>query len=322
MKIMAIKQPHGYYIYQQDFSSWFLQNLFINGEHPVSTFTDDWFFVPEKPTKIEEEKSQPNINFRYELIDPSMQSEKISLSFKKEEVIQLDEGNYSVWKEEYRHLQSLYKLVSDPQPTIMVEIPFKLVELYEADHEAQKPVDFSYPVKSGPYKEVDTITNERLKHRLLDEMYVSDLYLHEKPCRISSKNLYNIIREHVNRNINSQYAVVTSNYDFCFTVKKRLKLADPIKYTVNINSDRKRAKPKYVERYTVDRDVEIFNMTSREDAYKGYQILPDLEAASEIELKEKIDEYLADLMEFINAPLIDCPCCNGTGAVVPELRKP
>ena len=323
LNLYAIKQPKGYYIYTKDYNSeYYFRDVYINGEIPVASFVRDWFYVPTKPEKIEKEKSQPNTNFRYELIDVSMQSEKIPFSFTKEEVIKLDEDGYTVWKEEYRHLQSLYKLYSDPQPDIMVEIPFKLIELFDADHEATEKTHFAYPARQGTWSKMDEITDKNIKHRLSDEMYLPDLYLHEKPCKLLSPDLYEIIREHVKRNINSQYATVTSDYDFCFTVKKRLAIAEPIKYTVDVNSGKKRAKHKYVDRYIDSREVEIFNMTPSTKAYNNYQVLPDLEAANETELKQKLDDYLNDLLSFINEPLVDCSCCKGRGAIIPEVRKP
>ncbi|MFK5882928.1 MAG: hypothetical protein QM489_01155 [Candidatus Izemoplasma sp.] len=44
------------------------------------------------------------------------------------------------------------------------------------------------------------------------------------PCEISSQDLYNIIRERVKQNINYENAAITSDYDFCFTVKRKLQV--------------------------------------------------------------------------------------------------
>jgi protoporphyrinogen oxidase len=50
--------------------------------------------------------------------------------------------------------------------------------------------------------------------------------------------------------------------------------------------------------------------------YKGYTPIKEVCAESEDELKEKVDNYLEKLMEFINKPVKDCPNCKGNGVIL------
>jgi len=40
------------------------------------------------------------------------------------------------------------------------------------------------------------------------------------------------------------------------------------------------------------------------------------------DLKEKIDFYCQNLMEFINTPIEDCPHCKGAGVIIPKREIP
>lgn len=56
-------------------------------------------------------------------------------------------------------------------------------------------------------------------------------------------------------------------------------------------------------------------MTHQNEQYKGYPIIPEMCANNENELKEKVDKWLENLIEFINEPLCQCPQCKGLGYV-------
>jgi hypothetical protein len=56
----------------------------------------------------------------------------------------------------------------------------------------------------------------------LERMLTPEFALHERPCSITSKQTYDIVRYYVKENIDPKQAEVTSDYDFCFTVKKKV----------------------------------------------------------------------------------------------------
>lgn len=143
-----------------------------------------------------------------------------------------------------------------------------------------------------------------------------DIVLASKPTTISGDEFYKLIRHHVKMNINPLYAHVTSDYDFCFTVKKKLAI-DPITNVLDGRSGRQR-KPRPYTVVTKDREVEVFEMTPPSEKYRGYTPIYGITARNHAELKKKVDEFLDNLMELINEPIESCRSCKGTGVIEPR----
>lgn len=110
-------------------------------------------------------------------------------------------------------------------------------------------------------------------------------------------------------NINGKYATITSDYDFCFTVKKVI-YHTPEKYTVNIS----KRKPKYETRYRRNREIVIFESAPK--PYNNYTVQKSISGENHKDLEMKVDKYLKDLIEEINKPLIECECCKGMGVIL------
>ena len=146
MKIVAVKTKKGYYITDDLESTEYFKSklgiLFFDGKKPSPTFLKNWYFITAQPTKLERLVSQPDINHRYELIDKSMVSDKIPLVFQSNNVLTED----GEWTTAYKHLKSLYKFASDPQPDILKDIEFTFEVILELD-EIQRFNGFSYPVQ-------------------------------------------------------------------------------------------------------------------------------------------------------------------------------
>jgi len=319
-KIIALKSTKGFYISEDiaGYNSSHIGDYFFNGEKPEKTFKKEWFFVNKEPKKIEKEVKQPNINYRFEIID-SNSFPNLNKVYKKEDVVieepcYENEYNYT-YTEEFKKIFSLYELKSDEQPDVMESIDFECVIIGEVeDIKESKP--FSYEVYAGGFisKGTTQITNESVIRRLFDEIAVPSILLHEKPCKLTSKQSFDIVRYYVKRNIDAKYAEVSSDYDFCFSVFKVIGLAEKEDYTVNINVMSKR-KPKYETRYRNTRKVQVFEMTYSPENYKGYTPIPCFEGKDEEDLNNNIEKFLEDLMKKINAPLVDCPHCKGMGVI-------
>lgn len=323
MNIVAIKHPNGYYISINQMSD--LAKYLVNGEPVKPTFNREWGLVSSLPEKIQKYEGQPRINHRYVLRDKQMESDKIPLEFKRDDVAVYEDYDWR-FKDEYAHLRSLYEAVSDPQPDILADVEFKIESIIEMDHEAKEETKFSYPVYRTKWTSdgLTNITNERLRLRLIDEITVPSIYKGERPCKLSSKETYQIIRQHVIQHLDRKVAAITSDFDFCFTVKKNITLAVPEKFQVNVNlwdninrigTKRKKKPAKYEDRYRHTRQVEVFEMTSEEDKYKGYTPIPGIEGVDTEDIKRKMDAYLADLMDFLNEPVQECEHCKGLGVV-------
>jgi hypothetical protein len=71
-------------------------------------------------------------------------------------------------------------------------------------------------------------------------------------------------------------------------------------------------KQKLVKRYRDKRDVVIFEMCPAK-VYSGYTPIAPFKGKNQKDLQKVIKKYLKDLMEMINAPVVDCPHCKGSG---------
>lgn len=290
-----------------------LLNYLIDGHKPKLSFHEKWVCVDSEPKKIERFVSQPNINYRYELIDLTLISDKFPAVFKREDVAEYDDG--WVWKSGFSHLQSLYREVSDKQDDLIQEVEFTIKNIVRFD-EIKKMNGFSYPVQRTQWSSEGFInlTQESVSYELIDQLVNPDIVLPMRPAHITSNQSYKIVRKFIQDNIDPKVAVITSDYDFCFTVKKKIS-CDPIPYKVDLNAWKRRSKPKYDTRYRNHREITVFEMTHEEYNYKGYKPIPGFKGENIEQLKNNIDEYLQNLIKEINRPLADCPNCKGLGVL-------
>ena len=149
---------------------------------------------------------------------------------------------------------------------------------------------------------------------MLDKMIFPEIIIHSRPCSLDSKQVYDITRQYIIDNINKDIAKITSNYDFCFEVKKIIKRVEPKTYeTYNIFARTKKARSKTHYKVSEYKEIQIFEMTNENEKYKGYTPISAIYANNENELKEKLDDFLEDLINFINTPIEECEHCKGTG---------
>jgi len=156
-----------------------------------------------------------------------------------------------------------------------------------------------------------------VSYDLLDELQLPDILLPLRPSGLTSLQTYKIIRKHVQDNINPKAAIITSDYNFCFTVQRKINI-EPIKYTYDANNsifNKRKRKQKIVTAYRNDRKVVLFEMTNDKDNYQGYTPIQGFHGNNIKELKENIDRYLSELMEIINKETKDCPLCGGHGII-------
>lgn len=320
LKLIGIKSNAGIYITAENsinvnYYQSTLEYYLYNGNPPVFTFHKDWIFVEKELISVSKKYPRQATNFRYELTDKSFQSDKIPLVLSIGDI----EGEYDweaeeqIYDKKYSSIRSLYNKVNDWEEEKLIEVPFELKILLEID-EIKTPQNWSYNTKVG------NVANDHVNYQMFDKIFFPSLIIHERPCKLTSRQTYEIVREFVKRNINPQFARVTSDYDFCFTVKKIVPLAKPYSFqTETTNSTKRRPKFKTID--VKSTEIEIFNMTSSEDKYNGYTIIEGFEGKNQDDLKENIDNYLKELIEKINEPLKQCECCNGVGYILNNLQK-
>lgn len=296
LQLIAIKTNNNFFVSDNiNGESYFHTNidtLLFDGEKPKTTYKKDWFKLKHEPTKIERELPEKQINRRYELKE-GFQETKLTPKTINESYI----DEYS----EYYEVKGLYDLKYDTVPTGFEEIPFEINIVEEIN---------------GNFEIVKEEFN--VKYNLIDRIQTHPVLLPTKPCYLTKEESYKIIRNHVKANINPKYARVTSDYDFCFTVEKVIELYKPQEYEIDINRSYPRRKPKYEKRYKTARSVKIYEVAPKE--YQKYPVVKPFYGENYEDLKKNINQFLDELMEFINEPVVDCEHCKGRGVILNENR--
>lgn len=325
--ILAIKTKDCYYITAESESNNFyfqsgLNGLFFDGVEPEKTYHAKWLKIYQYPVRAYRLQSQPNTNYRFELIDKNLESEKIPLVFQVEHVTYYSEDDgCRYWHEKYKHLQSLYEEKSDPQPPKEVDVPFEFKIILEIDN-IKEYEQFCYIADNTKWADDVKlkITNQNVQHQIIDRILFPEPLLPSRPCKLSSKESFGIIREYVKNNINPQVAEITSDYDFSFVVAKKIKLANPYthKWEIKTSKNKSYRPPKYNSRYIEHKSIQVFEMTHDEKNWQGMTVIPGFEGTDHEDLKNNIDTYLKELITKINEPLQYCPHCNGCGVILNE----
>lgn len=323
--IEGIETNSGIYIRNKSsYHSSQLIPLYFDEVNPINSEHINWCKIDKVPVSIKKLIKGVNINFRYEILDESFVNDVLKKVFIRDEVAEYDDEDYVwIWKSKYSKFQSLYKLVWDISEDSFEEVEFEYIKLMKIDN-LPEITKFSYPAQIGQWRHegLSTVSDNNIIQQELDKIIFPSPLMSVRPCKLSSKHSYDLVREYIKTNIDSKYAEITSDYNFCFTVKKKIHLDSPVGYEVDINNNifsKRKRKPKYVTQYRKSRSVTIFEMTSSNDNYKGYTVLKGFEGTSHKNLAENIENYLTKLINEINKPLVDCPHCKGLG--VTEFNK-
>lgn len=315
LKILCVKTDKGCFIsdcvatsgYDYNYHRSVLENMFFDGKKPTGTYYPNWYYIESYPASIQQEKRGEIVNKRYELREEDLESEKLP------KVISCEE------KDNYKSgvIDTLYTYKYDQMPSYLEDVPCDIQILCEVDG-YNFPPKFEYKaVKRSGFSDCQyTIKNADVKHQMLDKMIFPAVMLHERPCKFTSKQMYDITRQYILEHIDNSVAKITSNYAFCFEVRKLVPLIKPetIKYQ-NIFGKTKRERNKIHTTVKEYEEKTIFEMTHAQERYRGYSTIPELCANNEEELKEKVDTWLESLLAIINKPLCQCPHCQGTGYI-------
>lgn len=303
INFIGIKCKNKFYIskFQSNYSSRysFPDGLVINGLPVKKTFHPDWGIIDKKPRLVQKYIGQPDINQRFELFDSTTKSSKIKSILKREEALEYINGEW-VWKNKYEPYRSLYKAVSDKQPNILENVDFNYETITEVK-EIKECGGFAYDVQktAWAHQGLKKLKENAIQHQLIDEIIFPSILLPSRPCSLSPEQSFNIVRQYIKQHINYDVVSITSDYPFCFRVKKKVFLTAPIKFTTNKKDFR------FLN--------ECFNMAPKE--YQDYNIIKGFRGKTQEDLKSNIDNYCKELIEFINEPNISCPLCKGHGVV-------
>lgn len=152
----------------------------------------------------------------------------------------------------------------------------------------------------------------------IEKILTPEFLMHKRPCVLKAAQVYKIIRAHIKENINPSSAEITSDYDFCFTVKRKIHHKPVTKsQEIKKNNGRSYATPKFKSTTVTYKTEELFEMAPK--PYQNYTVVQDWKADSLEDMKEQIRLYLDMLMDEINKDVELCPCCNGVGSVVKKI---
>lgn len=260
-----------------------LGNYYVDGAIPELGYTNGWYVVDDVPSRIQSLIPKKVINHRWVVKDDMISSLQVINPDFKRVIYGINEPAMS----------SAYSLKFNEIGEHFEDVDFVL-EYLETDG---KTVPGYYPL-FNPWYSMDSIIT--CPTHLLDS----------KPCAVSGKSLYALFRDHIKKNIDPRYARITSDYDFCFTVKKVVNI-EP--YEIEYDAS-KTKKPKLVKKLITNTEITVYENSP--EGYSKYPKQPDWFADSTEAMDKKIKDYLVELMETINAPVKQCPHCKGTGVVV------
>ena len=220
----------------------------------------------------------------------------------------------SEWRAFY---ETVYKTIPEEKQEVVItkELVCKIDDI-------EKTKGFSFTVKNPTYPNSQpgyNITEDRAIHQLIDTIIFPKPALALRPTKLSSVDSYEIIRNYINDNIDPKYAEVTSNYEFCLTVTKKIPLSETIEYTYDDNFSifGRKKKPKFKKGYRTERKQVVFECAPIRDGklYQGYSKCIEFSGETYEDLVKNINNYLERIIKEINEPLVDCPKCKGQGVI-------
>lgn len=307
MKLITFKSDAGLYVYNADGYSHPLgnSNVVVNGKVPVSTFSSKYVLIPgEKEIKsIVKNGLQKTIFTGWELVEP----EKFPNLPKTVKDSECEEDG-----PEYR---DLYNRKYEYEP-----LPDENIEFTEENRGCVTvPKDDRTPVTT--YIDYSNFGDGKRKVPVeakwdgITCAIVPEISLENHPCYIPSSEWYKVIRSHIKENINPSFAEITSDYNFCFTVQKKIKLNTPkVWKTERTKLNGKSYLPPQFNSHRQEYELHpLFEMTHEGDNFKGYTPIPSIKGDNLSELRENVAKYLSELMNRINEEVRYCKHCQGTG---------
>lgn len=315
LDLIAVKTSQNMYLLSerkaihQQYGSTCLGSVLINGELAKSTFHSKWFLVDEFPEKIEARQPNKQVNYRYELIEPTW-AEQLGIPFSiPQDVMSEYDTDSDKWfvRPEYEKHKTLYALNCD--------VVYRVFDPVEFDVEVLGSIGYVPNIGKDSMVKFEDLQFEPVLSAL-----IPPVALPTKPCSLTSEKSYDIVRRYVQEHIDPKSAVITSDYDFCFTVKRILRLPKVLEWAVNVNEFTKR-KPRWETRSTKEIKEECFAMTHRGKMYNGYKPIEGFTGENVEDLNKNIRTFCEDLMKDINTPVIECESCTGTGVHVDRVLR-
>ena len=301
------------------------------GKHEiVSTWNKEWILLKgaTEITSYQIHVSGKKANYRWELIDKDDNPLQLPEVMSVEDAHEIeDDFEWRIGNEcKYYKYHSLYYRASDRLPSTWENVEFEVEYRGELsvkdvnnfqDMKVTLHKDKQYGYKYGYNEDHEVDLSSIVNYYELDEMLVAPLAIHNRPCKLTSPQTYKIIRGYVKQHIDYKYAEITSDYDFCFTVKKRIHIKPYIdRREIKKSNGRSYARPKFSNKEVDHKLFTIYEMTDSNHRYKGYSVIKGFEGDNLQDIATQIKVFLDELMDRINEPLSECDHCKGYGYIV------
>jgi hypothetical protein len=303
------------------------EDLRINDKEPIETHSRNWLFVEGESEFINCKRKTSGEGYYTFKLNPVFK-DKLNVTLPEElsseevgyKPSYEDDDDVGVWEnDKYSEYRAMYNICFNTRDAYFKDLEYEGKCLGEIEYSIEGNPETFYVKQKDTSKFIDTAMREIDLSSIcswsdLEKMIVPDFLLHTRPCKLSSKQTYDIIRFHVRDNIDPYYATISSDYDFCFVVEKRYRIKPYIRNTeIKKANGRSYARPKFTKRTIEYKEETIYSMTHAERKYGGYHVIAGFEGDSFRQLINNIKMYLEELMEFINEPVHECDKCNGTG---------
>ena len=281
-------------------------------------------------TKVEKLKAATKRHNGYKLIEniPPQLASSLKPFYSLEEVQQnwnddLDKTEYG--NVEFSAVRSMYteSYETIPEHWYEVDVKHNLLGTLTVDNwqEPEKMiVKMAKEDNWASTKTVDVDLSTIICYGDIERMLTPEFMLHTRPCSLTSGQVYSIVRAHIKSNINPAVAEITSDYNFCFTVKRKIH-HKPVNTRTEIKkaNGRSYTTPKFKHNTVSYKSAELFEMTNTQDKYKGYTIIEGWKADNLLDMQQQVKYYLDCVIEEINKDVEQCTHCNGVGAIVNKI---
>jgi hypothetical protein len=320
IEILQYKTNVGYFVKAKSYYPYHIcSDMLYNGIADIDYNRINGYIKLDKELTYVQKKIQPSRKvLHYILKDKELESPKLPLIVSQ----YWDEDLEKQRLKGVEDYESLYEPVFEETEEQLVDVPFIIINM--GDYIIENPSnikDRKIKMKTAN----DTWDNKTVEEELSKVVVYDDIIrlltpefaLAQAPCRLTSHQMYRIVRQYLLENLDMKENIITSNYDFCFTVKKRVH-TKPFIINESYLAGRNKWKSKSVTKD--EKQIEVFEMTYAGykglSGYEGYTCIPELNGDNLQDLSEKLDEYLYNLVNALNKKVHECECCNGAGYIV------
>lgn len=303
-------------------------NTFQKIDVRTNSYTNStWYFLEgvQKLESYEVLKTGGSKHVGYTLKISSIANDDIPLNLSVTDVEpHVDDEGDTVWKN-YSDYCALYKPVHEKLEDEWVSEEFEVAVLRSLNidsYEAPAKMQVEVVSEAGRSAKVDVSDlSGVVYYEDFERLLTPEFLLHTRPCRISSSQVYSIVRTYVKNNINPATARITSDYDFCFAVSRKIAIKPYVnKKEIKTQRGRSYSTPRYTTSTVQHKELPLFEMTTAEKPHGSYTPIKGWEANSLKEMQEQVGVYLTSLMEQINMAVEECTHCNGLGHITKKVE--